>query len=229
MLPFLNRAVELVPEVKAHLSDKALEVLKSIDTYDRQLWKYALDLYRGGDPGVFIMNFVEAIGNQLNRAWREGAKEMGVEPKDMTDDDRAEIQAIINAEYEHILDLGTAITAAQQGTIQEFRDTFRSRIDLWINRYADVVNQAEIYFGGKTRLEWVEGDTKEKCSTCLALNGIVAFAQEWEQAGVRPQSPPNTTLVCGGWNCGCSLEPTDKRRSPNALQRIMDIATSANV
>jgi hypothetical protein len=223
------QAIELVPEVKAHLSDKALKVLKSIDTYDRQLWKYALDLYRGGDPGVFITDFVNAISNQLTRAWNAGAKEMGVMPADMTDDDRSEIQAIINAEYEHILDLGTAITAAQPGTIQEFRDTFRSRIDLWINRYTDVVNQAKIYFGGKTRLIWVEGDTLEKCPTCLALNGIVAFAQEWEQSGVRPQSPPNNAIECGGWNCSCTLQVTDKRRSPLALQRIMDIATSANI
>jgi len=229
MLQFLSRAVELVPEVKAHLSDKAFEVLKSIDTYDRQLWKYALDLYRGGEPGVFIMSFVEAIGNQLRRAWNEGALEMGVTPKDMTDDDLAEIQAIINAEYEHILDLGTAITAAQSGTIQEFRDTFRPRIGLWVKRYTDVKNQAKIYFGGKTRLMWVEGDTKEKCPTCLALNGIVAFAQEWEQAAVRPQSPPNETLQCGGWNCSCTLQVTDKRRSPLALQRIMDIVTAANL
>jgi hypothetical protein len=223
------QAVELVPEVKAHLSDKALEVLKSIDTYDRQLWKYALDLYRGGDPGVFITDFVNAISNQLTRAWNAGALEMGVSPKDMTDDDREELRAIINSEYEHILDLGTAITAAQQDTIQEFRDTFRPRIELWVSRYTDVKNQAKIYFGGKTRLIWVEGDTKEKCPTCLALNGIVAFAQEWEMSGVRPQSPPNDILVCGGWNCSCTLQVTDKRRSPLALQRIMDIVTAANV
>jgi hypothetical protein len=218
-----------IEEFRKQFNVWIIDYMKSIDTYDRQLWKYALDLYRGGDPGVFITDFVNAISNQLNRAWREGAGEMGVAPADMTDDDRNEIQAIINAEYEHILDLGTAITAAQQGTIQEFRDTFRSRIDMWVNRYTDVKNQAKIYFGGKTRLEWVEGDTKEKCPTCLALNGIVALAQEWEQSGVRPQSPPNNTLECGGWNCQCTLQVTDKRRSPMALQRIMDIATSANV
>ena len=229
MLPFLNKAVELVPEVKAHLSARALEVLKSIGTYGRQLWSYALDLYRGDDPGIFITNFVNAISNQLTRAWNEGAREMGVTQEDMTDDDRAELQWIINAEYEYIIDLGAAITAAQSVTMQEFRDAFRSRIDMWVNRYTDVVNQAKIYFGGKTRLEWVEGDTIEKCPTCLALNGIVAFAQEWEQAGVRPQSPPNDALVCGGWNCSCTLQTTDKRRSPLALQRIMDIVTAANV
>jgi len=100
---------------------------------------------------------------------------------------------------------------------------------MWVNRYTDVKNQAKIYFGGKTRLMWVEGDTKEKCPTCLALNGIVAFAQEWEMSGVRPQSPPNEILNCGGWNCSCTLQVTDKRRSPNALQRIMDIAISANI
>jgi len=147
----------------------------------------------------------------------------------MSDEDRAYLKEIIDSEYEHILDLGTAIEAAQSDTLEEFRGSFRSRIDLWVSRYTDTVNQARIYFGNRTRLEWIEGDTKDKCESCLALNGIVAFAFEWEQSGVRPQSPPNGALTCGGWECQCRLEVTDKRRTPNALQRIMDIAVASNV
>jgi hypothetical protein len=36
-------------------------------------------------------------------------------------------------------------------------------------------------------------------------------------------------LTCGGWQCDCTLEPTDKRRSPDAIGTLMDIATAANV
>lgn len=218
-----------MPEVKAHLSDKALEVLKSIETYDRQLWKYCLDLYRTGDGGEFLDRFIVAIKNQMTRAWNEGAREVGVEPEEMTDIDLNELKAIIDSEYDHVIDLGDAIQRARSGTLEEFRQEFRRRIGLWVNRYTDVIGRARVYFGGKTRLKWTLGKTEEHCETCAALNGIVAFADEWEQSGIRPQSPPNAILSCGGWQCGCSLEITDQRRSPDALGRLMDIATAANV
>jgi len=229
MLPHLIKAFELVPEVKAHLSEKALEFLKSIEQYDRQLWEYTLALFRGGDSGEFIDKFTAAISNQLTRAWNEGSRSVGVEPEDMTEEDLSYLKEIIDNEYEHILDLGTAIEASRELELVEFRQAFRSRIDLWVARYTDVVSRARSYFGNKTRLIWVEGDTKDKCDSCVALDGIVAFAFEWEQSGVRPQSPPNGTLTCGGWECQCRLDVTDKRRSPNALKRIMDIAVAANI
>jgi hypothetical protein len=224
-----DRAVELVPEVKAHLSDKALEVLKSIGTYDRQLWKYCLALYRTGDGGTFLNQFIAAISNQITRAWNEGAREVGVEPEEMTDTDKAELKAVIDSEYDHVLDLGEAIIMSRNGTMEEFRQQFRPRVDLWVARYNDAANRAKVYFGGRQRLVWTLGATEEHCETCAALNGIVAFADEWEQSGIRPQSPPNEILACGGWQCDCSLELTDKRRSPDALGRLMDIATAANI
>lgn len=229
MLPFLIRAIELVPEARKYLSPTASELLKSIETYDRQLWSYALDLYRTGDGGVFLDKFITAIASQLTRAWNEGAREVGVDPKEMTDDDRAELKAIIDGEYDQVIKLAEAILQSRSGTLDEFRQQFRNRIDLWVNRYTDVIGRARVYFGGKTRLKWTLGKTEEHCDTCTTLNGIVAFASEWEQAGIKPQSPPNGMLACGGWNCDCSLEVTDQRRSPNALETLMNIAVARNL
>jgi hypothetical protein len=147
----------------------------------------------------------------------------------MTDDDRAELKAIIDGEYDQVIKLAEAIMESRSGTLDEFRQKFRSRIDLWVNRYTDVIGRARVYFGGKTRLKWTLGKTEEHCETCAALNGIVAFASEWELAGIKPQSPPNEMLACGGWNCDCSLEVTDQRRSPNALDTLMNIATAAHL
>jgi hypothetical protein len=72
------------------------------------------------------------------------------------------------------------------------------------------------------RMMWVYGDA-DHCSTCEQLNGIVAYASEWETLGVKPQSPPNPLLQCGGWRCKCSLRVTDRRRSPKAFETIMNI------
>jgi hypothetical protein len=147
----------------------------------------------------------------------------------MTDDDRAELKAIIDGEYDQVIKLAEANMESRSGTLDEFRQKFRSRIDLWVNRYTDVIGRARVYFGGKTRLKWTLGKTEEHCETCATLNGVVAFAYEWEQSGIKPQSPPNSMLACSGWNCDCSLEPTDQRRSPNALGTLMNIAVARNL
>ena len=229
LIDLLADVVDTVPEVKAHLKPETLEALKNANTYGRQLWKYCLDLYRTGDGGAFLDQFIEAIKNQMTRAWNDGAREVGVEPEEMTDIDLNELKAIIDSEYDHVIDLGEAIIASRGGTLAEFRQQFRNRVDLWVNRYDDAANRAKVYFGGRQRLIWVLGETEEHCATCAALAGIVAFAYEWEQSGIRPQSPPNPVLECEGWHCDCELKPTDKRRSPDALGKLMDIATAANI
>jgi hypothetical protein len=205
--------------------------VKTVEAFDRQLWSYSLNLFRTGDDSAFLDNFIASIDNQLNRAWREGADEVGVAPEDMTPDDMDRLQAIIDSEYNHITDLADGISEARtnKDTLDDFRQGFRSRIELWSNRYNETVNDAKIYFGGKIRLEWQLGATEQHCDTCSQLDGIVAYASEWEESGIHPQQPPNDNLTCGGWHCDCRLNTTDKRRSVDALGRIMDIAVSRNV
>ena len=222
------KAVELVPGVLPYLSDKALAI-KTIGQYDRQLWSYALALFRGGDSGEFIDKFATAIKVQLTKAFHEGAGDIGVSPDEFTDADKKYLQVLIDSEYDHVLNLASDIEAARDKTEEEFRTSFRSRIDLWINRYTEVVNDARIYFGGKTKLQWNLGETEEHCEQCIKLSGIIAFAYEWEESGIKPQNPPNPVLTCRGWKCDCTLDVTDKRRSPNALKRLMDIAVEANI
>jgi hypothetical protein len=217
-------AIDAVPFVKAHLSDDALILWlagKTLGQYDRQLWQYTLDLYKGGDPGAFIDKFATAINNQLTRAWNEGARFVGTEPADMTDDDKLVLLGLIENEYNFVLDLGGAIEAAQELSLDDFRAQFRPRIDLWVAKYTSTVNAAKVHFGGKTRMTWTLGATEEHCDTCYYLDGKVAFAAEWEEAGLRPQGAPNELLLCGGWRCDCSLEVTDRRRTRNALSVIM--------
>lgn len=85
--------------------------------------------------------------------------------------------------------------------------------------------------GGETatlespNLEWVEGDTVEKCAVCLALDGIVAPKELWDELGVHPQQAPNIHLECGGWKCQCELKITDKPATENARQRILSAVT----
>ena len=79
-----------------------------------------------------------------------------------------------------------------------------ARIELWVNRWEDVYNQALLMGRENPKLKWVVGPT-EHCTTCLKLNGKVKRASTWEASGWRPQS---RDLACGGWKCQCRLVPT---------------------
>ncbi len=223
MIPRVILAIQ-TRAMKAYLSRG---IFKTIGAFQRQLWSAALAFFRGEtDAFQFIDDYVYSIGNQLGKAWREGARDVGVDPRDFADEDLAKLDAIIASEHEYILGLATDIENARIAgyTLDEFRTGFYSRVDLWVNRYNETVNAARIWFGGRQKLEWVLGATEKHCLTCSKLNGMVAYASEWQASGFQPQAAPNTMLECGGWRCDCELKPTDKRRSPKALETLMNIA-----
>jgi len=201
---------------------------KTEGSMNRHLWAAALAFFRDEiDAFVFLDIFINEIENQLTRAWNEGARSVDVDPADMSPGDMLHLEALINSEYNHVISLAEAIENAKLygWTLDKFRSGMRSRIDLWSARYRDVVNEARLWFGGKKRLIWRMGATEEHCTTCNALNGLVAWGEEWDQSQIRPQHPPNPHLECGGWRCKCTLEPTEQRRGPQAMARLLNIAT----
>lgn len=214
---------------KLHLEKKEW---KTISQYGRQLWTACLNFFRGDtDAFDFVDDFHSAIDTQLHKAWNEGGRSVGVEPEDMTDEDTMQVDSIISSEDDHVLDLAQAIEDAvnEKISLDDFRQQFKPRVDLWVNRYNETVNAAVIYFGNKKKLEWVLGQTEEHCDSCASLAGIVAYGYEWEQSGIKPQNPPNSMLDCGGWKCDCSLSPTTKKHTPHALDKLTDIAMSRHI
>jgi hypothetical protein len=204
--------------------------LKTEGFYQRAMWKATRDLYNG-EMGLtaFEDTMIELITGQLRRAWNEGLRTLNLDPQvDQTEEGENFLQDIMLSELSFVDGFADAVLAAARA--QEPIDQFRARVDIWVNRYPDVVNQAiQFYAQTGQRLRWQLGQTEQHCQTCSALNNIVAFASEWETSGVKPQSPPNDLLSCSGWHCDCSLVPTDERRSADALTRIMDIITSTNL
>lgn len=198
---------------------------KTEGTYTRHLWSASLAYFRDGDLSMFLDGFIDEIRNQLTRAFNQGARDVGVDSSEFTADDKYHLEGWINSEYNYVLNLAQAIQDLRMTGVAEeqFRTSIRWRIDLWANRFNEVVNEARVYFGGKVRLQWQLGPTAEHCPQCSALAGIVAFASEWDQLLVRPQHPPNPHLGCHGWRCHCSLVPVDRRRSPRAMESILGI------
>lgn len=199
------------------------EAYKTVAFYRRALRRAVLNFYRGDmDAFEFIDEMVRLIDGQFTRAWNEGAREVDFDPKDMTDEDRLIVLERIEMEQEHVLGFASDIetTRMEQSPITPLYN----RVEVWVNRYNEVKNDAIIHFGGSQKLIWKLGKTKEHCTTCAALHGIVASASDWEKSGVKPQNAPNEKLECGGWVCDCSLSKTDKRRTRNAFDKIIGIA-----
>jgi hypothetical protein len=218
----IAQVIEAVPELKPYL--------KTYDELYSRLWGAAVRLFNGGKDANFLGSFARSIDQQLTEAWNTGADDVGVAPEDMTPDDMTILEGIINNENDFLDGIaGDIATDRDAGmTREDFDSKYGSRVDLWANRYTEVVNTARMHFGGKQRLVWRLGQTEQHCPECEQLDGIVAWADEWSQADIHPQDPPNRHLTCGGWRCDCRLEPTTDRRTARAIDRITEIALQGN-
>lgn len=219
----IARAVDLIPAVIPHLTEKALRLaMKDYNYYTYALTNLARMLYQGIIDDEFGLMMEALIGQQLTEAWHQALEEYGFMPSEMTDEMKDILAEMIQNEYQHIDSLYSYVRDLAMR--EEPFDKVMHRVRLWANRYTDVVNRASMVLmsGLGERLQWVLGPTEEHCYTCNTLNGVVAFASEWETLGVRPQNPPNAMLECGGWNCGCYLTHTYRRRSPRAFDTILN-------
>lgn len=199
---------------------KQIDALKTVDYYDRALNRDVLDFYRGDmESGEFIEDMIRLIEGQFSRAWNEGMRNVGLDPgKDMTPEWESILQGEIDAELDHVLDFAQAIEDARlAGTPVA---PLQGRVSLWVNRYNEIVNLAERTCEPQMNFMWVLGATEEHCSTCAALNGIIATGDDWERSGYHPQGAPNDKLECGGWRCDCSLEPTDDKVTEGGIPNV---------
>lgn len=198
-------------QARTNLQSAVMLVSAAVKTqayYQRVLNRAVLQFHRDDlSAGGFIDTMLRLIDEQFRRAWNAGAREVGYTPADMTQDDLFVLLERTEQEKEYILDFAGGIEKArlEGGSVKPFQ----SRVQMWTNRYNEIVDLARMHFGGKTRLEWQLGPT-EHCTSCLSLSGVVATAEQWNAArsvGIYPQS---RKLECGGYNCKCSLQPTKK-------------------
>lgn len=195
-LAALDAAIDGKPTVKAQVDLRG------------KMWEDVQRLY---EQRITVRQFVssakDTVEEECEQAWNDGMVKNGLDPeKDAKPEHALALLAIIAALAIHLRKLGKDVEQARRD--EKDIETLRSRVDLWANRYPDVVNQAMIATKPDGRFEWVFGNTEKHCSTCAALAGHVATGKEWQDSGYKPQG---TMLECGGWNCDCSLIPTDAR------------------
>lgn len=194
--------------------------VKTENYYRRAIYESIRDLYTEKiDADGFIDKLAGLIEDQFRRAWNEGARNAGFDPEQMTDEDMLPLIDRMAQEQEFMYGLADDVEAArakETGTAQ-----FQSRADAWANKYNEVRDWAQTHFAGKKRFKWVVDPEKEHCHSCLdILNGIVATGEQWEEARARGIYPQSNSLECGGYHCGCTLEPTDEPLTEGGIPDI---------
>ncbi len=223
-----------VPDTISRLSVQARYVLveptpyKTYEFFLSAIQGLVHGVYQGLIGGIFIDTLANLISGQLTdafqRAWSDD--EHFTELPDYL---REPLESMILTQYDYVDQFYRDIVDARiDGTPI---DPLLFRAQLWAQRWTEAYNQAVSIIsevnGGK--LLWSLGATEDHCTTCLVLNGVVAYAREWNELGVHPQGAPNDLIECGGWVCDCVLSPTDQRRSPKAYDTILNAVTSKGV
>ena len=166
--------------------------------------------------------FIGAVGDDIERAypraWLEGAKDCGIVSLDeLTLLERNALRQATYDAFPFIPPFADAIVAGSKANGGKLTPLLK-RTDLWVNQYNGIVVQAKTMSCGDLKGVWTLGPA-EHCSTCAALAGKVKRMSYWA-AHVLPQNAPNPKIECGGWNCACTIEPTDAPMSRGKLPGI---------
>jgi hypothetical protein len=150
-----------------------------------------------------------AIERGLTSAWYEGAAQCGVLPEELTIDEIKLLNFRISQQMNYLNRFAKAVEAGSKENGGKLTPLMQ-RAQLWVNRYNDVVGEAQLSACKDQKLRWDLGATEKHCRTCYALNGKVKRASFWKKLGVRPQNAPNSLIECGGWKCDCKFTVTDE-------------------
>lgn len=180
----------------------------------RALWSGEWDLFQ------FFDNMVTVIDGGFDKAWADGMKVAGLSFQDITPDERMRLENLKIEERQHVFGFGEAIEQGSKENGGKLGPLF-SRVQLWVNRWNAVKNEATSMAQADPLLEWVIS-AQESCSTCLRMNGQVRRLSVWQRLDIRPQHP--NKLECeissGAISvCKCTFAPSQGPASRGRVPR----------
>ena len=199
--------------VKAATDSRLEDYARSVRGYVHGLWSGEMSFFQYVDTMIML------IDRGLRNAWYDGAAECGITPDDLSEEELYEMRNMINTEIQFVMDYANTIFANSKANKKLLRNLM-PRAEMWVLRYTDARNRARIMACGDQKLEWVLGNTKEHCPSCLRLSGKVKRASFWKRSGIEPQHPPNPNLHCKGYRCECQRIPTSLPTSPGPLPML---------
>ena len=179
----------------------------------RALWAGVFDF------GQSYELMLDTVRLGLTNAWYAGAASVGITPTELSVGERRSIEDVIHSEQSHIEGFLDAVQAGSKANGGKLRPQLQ-RVEMWANRYNDVMNRARTEAASDPKLQWTLGPTKTHCSSCYRLAGKTKRAKTWHEQGILPQNPVNEKLECKGFNCLCALLPTDEPLSKGPLPNL---------
>ena len=181
-------------------------------------------VYSGAIGGSFIDSMAALVSRQISLAYQNAWRDEGIEGEKMPGYLTESAESLILEQYDFVDGFYRDIVDARVD--KSPLDGLYSRAEMWAARFNEAYNEAvtQITLANGGKLVWELGATEQHCVTCSELNGKVAFASQWEQSGLKPQSAPNDGLQCQGWHCDCALTPTDARRTKKVMDKLRKIA-----
>ena len=176
----------------------------------RGLWNGTFDYYDA------FAAMQDVIRKGFDKAWSDGAMDVGIRRDERTADEQTKLDQLTQR---HMHYLHNFLVSVEQGTRErgEKLGPHYARLELWVNRYHQVRQVGRVTAAQDRKFVWRLGPTKMHCSSCLKMAGKVKRGSAWGTAGIWPQHPD---LECKGYNCMCTLEPTDLPQSKGPLPRL---------
>jgi len=164
----------------------------------------SLDRYKFGVSGR------SEIDQAFMSAFSNGLKDGGVDPREMTAEEREVVDLETKAERGYWTNLAQemfqkVIPLKGTDSFPTARDSMLNRIELWINKgLRRMFEQGKAYSRLNGMKKWIYAGDKDHCETCRLANGQVHRAKSW----LKTIMPLSSKCICGGWRCGCSLIDT---------------------
>jgi hypothetical protein len=186
---------------------------KALRDATRALWTGRFDTAQFNDA------MFSAVSRNFELAWRTGASQCGISPSERTPEETERLNELIDQQMEYVPDLAQFIAENSRENGVLLRRSL-NRLPVWANRWNETKAIAQQMACSDQKLVWRIGKTEKHCRTCLKLNGRIMRASKWKELDIWPQDTRKGKLACNGYNCDCSLNPTNKRATPGPLPRL---------
>ena len=167
------------------------------------------------DEFQFIDTMLTTITRGLTNAFKEGLKKAGATPEDLDTaaylPERLALDEQINQNMASLFNFSAYITQRKikyydEGKKQLATTQVMNRALLWSNQYDKARVLAFTMASGDKKMLWTRGPTSDSCSTCITFDHRIYRASTWTKYGALPKAQ---ILCCHGYNCLCTLTPTE--------------------
>lgn len=211
----LRAVVKAVPDVKPHLSIKALlllhrdgvkasgDVAEIGAAYHDAITEALISYFEGGSVtgprNQFKRAMVEAFGSTFDLAWTDAGGEMPPEPEALS-----WLNARVEEEFANIESLFDDAKELRKVEDFDFFAYATARADGYTRTLSSIYTQGAALVKDNVMVTWHLGATEKHCKTCAKLDGQRHKIKWFIDRGYIPKQP-GASMDCGGYNCDCTL------------------------